>query len=197
MSVKIYTRKGDAGRTRLADGTAISKADLRLECLGTLDELSACLGLACEFVAQPTGAMRETRRLDLTLRRVQEQLSHLEADLAAPARKPRITARQAAWLEREIDRWSAMLPDLRDFILPGGGPAGASLHLARTLCRRAERNVVRLAQHEPVAGVSLVYLNRLSDALFTAARLAAKLGGFSEKIVGDGRGLSEGRRVPG
>jgi cob(I)alamin adenosyltransferase len=180
--VKIYTRAGDGGQTGLGDGSRASKAEQRLECLGTLDELSACLGLCCALLeAQP--ASEGTVHLLGCLQRIQGQLSDLTAELADPAGQERIASHLIAWLEHEIDGWSERLPELRNFILPGGGPAGASLHLARTICRRAERNVVRLAQHEPVAETSLAYLNRLSDALFAAARYAAKLGGFPERIV--------------
>lgn len=180
--MKIYTRNGDEGQTGLGDGSRASKAEQRLECMGTIDELSACLGLCCAFLERQPANEATAHLLDC-LQRVQGQLSDLTAELADPAGKKRINSALITWLEHEIDAWSDGLPELRNFILPGGGPAGASLHLARTICRRAERNVVRLAQHEPVAETSLAYLNRLSDALFMAARYAAKLGGFPERIV--------------
>jgi cob(I)alamin adenosyltransferase len=194
--VKIYTREGDQGQTRLGDGSRASKAEQRLECLGTIDELSACLGMSFELLQQqqPTEG---TPLLLADLNRMQRHLSDLSAELAAPTGKPRLSSRQVTWLEREIDGWTEKLPALRNFILPGGGPAGACLHLARTICRRAERNVVRLAQYEPVAETSLAYLNRLSDALFVAARYAAKLGGFPERIVPGERTTSAGRPSPG
>jgi cob(I)alamin adenosyltransferase len=193
--VKIYTRKGDQGQTRLGDGASASKATQRLECMGTIDELSACLGLAYELLAQQHPTDKEARRLLATLGRIQGQLSDLAAELANPVRK-RISARQVTWLEHEIDRWTASLPALQSFILPRGGLGGAALHLARTICRRAERNLVRLAQHESVAGINLVYLNRLSDALFTAARYAGKLGGVADHLVA-GKPFSAGRPSPG
>lgn len=180
--LKIYTRKGDGGQTRLGDGSRASKAEQRLECLGTLDELSACLGMAYELLRQQQPA-EGTPLLLADVNRMQRHLCELSAELATPSGKPRLASRQVTWLEHTIDGWSENLPTLRNFILPGGGPAGACLHLARTICRRAERNVVRLAQHEPVVQTSLAYLNRLSDALFVAARYAAKLGGFPERIV--------------
>lgn len=180
--MRIYTRKGDEGQTGLGDGSRTSKTTQRLECLGTLDELSACLGLCCALLEQQPDA-KETPRLLASLHRMQGHLSDLSAGLAVPGGKPRLSSRPITWLEREIDRWSNRLPRLRAFILPGGGPAGSCLHLARTICRRAERELVRLAQHEPVAKTSLAYLNRLSDALFVAARLAAQLGGFAERMA--------------
>jgi cob(I)alamin adenosyltransferase len=184
--LKIYTRKGDAGETRLGNGSPISKANLRMECLGTIDELSACLGLSYELLQQQPAA-EDTPRVLASLNRIQGHLSDLAAVLGNPSGKPRISSRTITWLEHEIDGWSARLPALRAFILPGGGPAGACLHLARTICRRAERDLVRLAQHEPVAKTNLAYLNRLSDALFVAARTTAKLGGFPDRIVSAGR----------
>jgi cob(I)alamin adenosyltransferase len=180
--MKIYTRKGDAGQTGLGDGSRASKADQRLECLGTIDELSACLGLGRELLQRQPSA-EDKRRLLAFLSRIQGLLSELAAEVAVPASKRRLASRQVTWLEREIDGWTDKLPVLHNFILPGGGPAGACLHLARTICRRAERNLVRLAQHEPVSATSLAFLNRLSDTLFVAARYAAKLGGFPERLV--------------
>jgi cob(I)alamin adenosyltransferase len=184
--LKIYTRKGDAGETRLGNGSPISKATPRMECLGTLDELSACLGLAYELLQQQP-ATKEAARMLASLNRIQGHLSDVAADLANPSGKPRLSWRPITWLEHEIDWWSDRLPALRVFILPGGGPAGACLHLARTICRRAERDLVRLAQSEPMSKTSLAYLNRLSDALFVAARAVAKLGGFPDRIVSAGR----------
>ncbi len=184
--MKIYTRKGDAGETRLGNGSPISKANLRMECLGTLDELSACLGLSYELFQQQPLA-EDAPRMLASLNRIQGHLAELAADMADPSGKPRITSNTITWLEHEIDWWSDRLPELRNFILPGGGPAGACLHLARTICRRAERDLVRLAQLEPVSETSLAYLNRLSDALFVAARAAAKLGGFPDRIVSAGK----------
>lgn len=195
-SLKIYTRKGDGGQTGLGDGSRTSKAEQRLECMGTIDELSACLGLVCALV-EPQPANKDTEHLLECFHRIQGHLSDLTAELASPAGKQRISPGLITWLEGEIDGWSGTLPELRSFILPGGGPAGACLHLARTICRRAERNLVRLAQHEPVAETSLAYLNRLSDALFMAARYAAKLGGFPEHVVPGDRTISAGKPGPG
>jgi cob(I)alamin adenosyltransferase len=170
---RIYTRTGDAGTTRLATGQAVSKADLRVEAYGAVDETNACLGLARVHTADDAG-------LDQVLARIQNELFDLGADLATPPRleEPegsvlRILDSQVARLEGEIDALNGPLPPLASFVLPGGTPAAAALHLARTVCRRAEREAIRLAETgEPVSGPALRYLNRLSDLLFVAARFA-------------------------
>jgi cob(I)alamin adenosyltransferase len=170
---RIYTRTGDAGATRLATGAPVSKADLRVEAYGAVDETNACLGLARVHTA---GA----GEFDAILARVQNELFDLGADLAQPAKADeapgsilRILDGQVARLEGEIDALNAELPPLASFVLPGGTPAAAALHLARTVCRRAEREAVRLVEAgEPVSGPALRYLNRLSDLLFVAARYA-------------------------
>jgi cob(I)alamin adenosyltransferase len=168
---RIYTRAGDAGRTRLATGQTVSKADLRVEAYGAVDETNACVGLA---------RLHAAAGLDATLGRIQNELFDLGADLATPA-KPgeaegqvlRVSEAQVTRLEQEIDAMNEELPPLASFILPGGAPAAAMLHLARTVCRRAERAAVRLAEAgEPVSEPALKYLNRLSDLLFVAARFA-------------------------
>ena len=179
-SARIYTRTGDRGQTQLAGGPRVAKSAQRLECLGDVDELSACIGLACALL-QDAPASGDTARLAAWLGRIQDQLSGLCADLATPpGGKPRIAARHVAALERNIDAWTRKLPPLRAFVRPGGGPAAACLHLARTVCRRAERQVVRLATQEPVGGLLVPYLNRLSDALFVAARRATQLRGHED-----------------
>jgi cob(I)alamin adenosyltransferase len=174
---RIYTRAGDAGRTRLATGETVSKAELRVEAYGAVDETNACLGLARLHTAQDA-------ELDAALARIQNELFDLGADLSTPAKPDeapghalRILDSQVARLEREIDAMNAELPPLTSFILPGGAPAAAGLHLARTVCRRAEREAVRLIEAgEPVSGAALRYLNRLSDHLFVAARFANRGG---------------------
>jgi cob(I)alamin adenosyltransferase len=167
---RIYTRTGDGGQTRLVDGSQIPKDDPRVEAYGEVDETNACLGL----VRLHTG---DDPLLDAILRRAQNELFDLGADLATPGDKPgslRIIDSQVERLEAEIDHLNSALPDLSSFVLPGGSPASASLHLARTVCRRAEREVVRLAgiEGERVEGPALRYLNRLSDLLFVASRWA-------------------------
>lgn len=170
---RIYTRTGDAGTTRLATGATVSKSDLRVEAYGAVDETNACLGLARLHTA-------DDRDLDAMLARIQNELFDLGADLSTPARadeatgaKLRILDSQVARLEGEIDTLNDGLPDLKSFVLPGGTAAAAALHLARTVCRRAERDAVRLVEAgEPVSGPAMRYLNRLSDFLFVAARWA-------------------------
>jgi cob(I)alamin adenosyltransferase len=168
---RIYTRAGDAGSTRLATGQAVSKSDLRVEAYGGVDEANACVGLA---------RTHTTGELDAILARIQNELFDLGADLSTPPRPDedagavlRVLDGQVARLEGEIDALNAELPALASFALPGGTPAAAALHLARTVCRRAERAAVRLVEAgEPVSGPALRYLNRLSDLLFVAARYA-------------------------
>ena len=170
---RIYTKTGDAGKTRLASGAQVSKSDGRVEAYGCVDETNACVGLArVHLAADP--------ELDAMLGRVQNELFDLGADLATPAKpdeaegaKLRILDSQVERLEREIDALNERLPPLQSFILPGGTPAAAALHLARTVSRRAEREAVRLVESgEAVSGPAMRYLNRLSDFLFVAARHA-------------------------
>lgn len=168
---RIYTRTGDDGTTALGDGTRVRKTAARIEAYGTVDELNAVLGLCCELAAGP---------LLERLRQVQNDLFDLGADLCVPvegaqggAGALRLGPGRAVRLERWIDEANAPLPPLASFILPGGGPLGAHLHLARTVCRRAERRVEALAEREAVNRHDLVYLNRLSDLLFVWARAAA------------------------
>jgi cob(I)alamin adenosyltransferase len=170
---RIYTRTGDAGTTRLATGETVSKTDLRVEAYGAVDETNACLGMARLHTAGDA-------EFDALLGRIQNELFDLGADLATPPRPDeaegaalRILESQVARLENEIDALNARLPPLRSFILPGGTPAAAALHLARTVCRRAERDAVRLVEAgAAVSPPALRYLNRLSDLLFVAARFA-------------------------
>jgi cob(I)alamin adenosyltransferase len=170
---RIYTRTGDAGTTRLATGQSVSKADLRVEAYGAVDETNACLGLARVHTAADA-------ELDAMLARIQNELFDLGADLSTPPKPDeaagsvlRILDGQVARLEGEIDVLNERLPPLASFVLPGGTPAAAALHLARTVSRRAEREAVRLVEAgEPVSGPALRYLNRLSDFLFVAARWA-------------------------
>ena len=167
---RIYTRTGDKGDTGLGTGKRVPKFDLRIETYGTVDETNACLG-----VARLTAA----GELDGMLARVQNDLFDLGADLCIPddgsemAQKAlRMKEQQVERLENEIDAMNAGLEPLTSFVLPGGTPAAAHLHVARTVCRRAERLIVRLAQSEPVGEAAIRYTNRLSDFLFVAARFA-------------------------
>ena len=170
---RIYTRTGDGGSTRLATGQQVSKSDLRVETYGAVDETNACVGLARLSTAHDPV-------LDAMLGRIQNELFDLGADLSTPARADeapgsmlRMTDSQVNRLEAEIDELNGVLPPLASFVLPGGSPASAALHLARTVSRRAEREAVRLAESgESVSGPAMRYLNRLSDFFFVAARYA-------------------------
>ncbi len=176
--MRIYTRRGDQGQTTLFDGRHVSKDDLRLLTYGTVDELNSYLGLAASVC-------RHERLLKI-LSQLQHQLFDLGADLATPLDSPnsklvnRIKIEQATAMEKEIDTITAELPPLKQFILPGGSPLAAQLHVARTVCRRAERHLVELMRRDQVGDAPLIYLNRLSDLLFVLARLANKLDGHSE-----------------
>lgn len=168
---KIYTKTGDRGETSLGNGDRVPKYDLRVASYGTVDETNATVGLA----RLHGGAM------DAALARISNDLFDLGADLCTPdikndatASYPRLRmiAPQVDRLEREIDAMNERLTPLRSFVLPGGSPLAAQLHLCRTVCRRAERLVVELAAHEPVNPEAVRYLNRLSDWFFVAGRIA-------------------------
>jgi cob(I)alamin adenosyltransferase len=183
---RIYTKAGDGGDTRLVGGQKVRKDALRIEAYGTIDELSACLGIARTELTKP-GAPAEADALAQVLARIQNELFNLGSDLATlPAdrhpKQPVIEARHVTALEREIDGWNETLPELRSFVLPGGGLVAAYLHLARTVCRRAERHIVSLRDAEPIGEHALAYVNRLSDALFVMSRHAARLYGESEPL---------------
>ena len=169
---RIYTRTGDDGTTSLGSGARRKKYDLRVEAYGTLDELNAVVGLARLHTSGHPD-------LDRALGRIQNDLFDVEADLCLAEKGPggarlTVTDTQVAWLETEIDRLNADLAPLKSFILPGGSPASAWLHLARTVCRRAERVMVALMDRpdEEVSAPSLKYVNRLSDYFFVAGRYA-------------------------
>jgi cob(I)alamin adenosyltransferase len=181
---KVYTKGGDQGETSLIGGERVSKADPRLACYGTLDELNATIGLVIEAL----GASAAGPHLVPILRRVQNELFNLGCELATPdpeqrAKLPRIEARHVEALERDIDAVNDELPPLKSFVLPGGGWPSAYGHLARTVCRRAERLVVDLGQAEDLGGeLPVQYLNRLSDALFVWGRWAALKDGKDEPL---------------
>ena len=176
---RIYTRAGDKGRTRLATGAPRLKSDARVEAFGTVDETNACVGVVRLH-------LREDPRFDAMLARIQNDLFDLGADLATPEGPPkksqraslRIVEAQVSRLEKEIDALNAQLSPLTSFVLPGGSPAAAALHVARTVCRRAERAMVALAQKdgEAVGESAIKFINRLSDFLFVAARFANREG---------------------
>jgi cob(I)alamin adenosyltransferase len=165
--MKIYTKTGDNGTTSLFSGGRVPKNHLRVEAYGTVDELNSTLGVV--------RAHEPHASTDDWLHTIQGHLFHLGADLATPLDSKadwvvRMDADKVNWLEGRIDEMTAQLPELRSFILPGGAITAAHLHVARTVCRRAERLVVALQAHEPVGELVGVYLNRLSDFLFTLAR---------------------------
>ena len=168
---KIYTRTGDAGQTSLTGGERIDKDSVRIEAMGDVDELNSALGLVLAYDIPP-----EVRGC---LTGVQHALFNLGGELSMRDRAL-ITPTDIDDLERTIDVLNAELPPLKEFILPGGDPAAASCHLARAICRRAERRVVALMRAESVGEPTRAYLNRLSDLLFVASRVIARAGGRSE-----------------
>ncbi|MFB6227779.1 MAG: cob(I)yrinic acid a,c-diamide adenosyltransferase [Halobacteriales archaeon] len=171
----IYTGRGDEGKTDLRDMTRVSKTNARIEAYGTVDELNALIG-----TIRPTGY----DDLDGYLREIQNHLHVVQADFANPvpdAEDPQVEAAHADRLEEWIDACDEELDPLEAFILPGGGETGATLHHARAVCRRAERRAVALGQAEEINGEAIRYINRLSDALFTFARLANARDGATEE----------------
>jgi cob(I)alamin adenosyltransferase len=177
---KLYTRHGDEGETSLGSGERVRKDSLRVAAYGTVDELSACIGLSLAGGLSP--------RLAAVLPRIQNELFHLGADLSfledyKPTHPlPRIETRHVEYLEQLIDELNAVVGPLQNFILPGGSIGAAHLHVARTVCRRAERAVVALALAEPVGPLALPYLNRLSDLLFAIARYENHERGVAEPL---------------
>ncbi|MEO8606870.1 MAG: cob(I)yrinic acid a,c-diamide adenosyltransferase [Chloroflexota bacterium] len=180
--MKIYTKTGDDGTTSLFSGGRVSKTHLRVEAYGTVDELNSVLG-----VVRAQGPQAQT---DTWLAQIQRQLFNLGADLATPLDSKsdwvvRMDADTVLWLENLIDEMTGQLPELKHFILPGGSPAAAQLHVARTVCRRAERIVVALQEQKPVGEQVMNYLNRLSDFLFTLARWEnMQVGGVEDQWTG-------------
>lgn len=194
---KVYTRTGDQGETRLVGGRSVSKDDPRIESYGTIDELNSVLGIvrSCNGAAQPSAA---GERLDRILRQIQNELFDLGSELATPPDAAwegmiRIGPAQIEALERTIDECQADLQPLKSFILPGGGMISAFLHQARTVCRRAERDVLRLMKHEPVGASALAYVNRLSDLLFVLARWMSHHLGEPEYLWEKGLALPGGK----
>ncbi len=178
--MSVYTTKGDKGQTKLLSGEIVSKSSIRIRAIGTIDELSAYLGLL--------------RSLDISqncknfLLQIQTDLVKIAGLLADPKEKysdhlPQITELDIEKLENQIDRYEAILGKQKFFILPGGTPEIAYAHIARTVCRRAESNVVELSQHSSVNPIILKYLNRLSDYLYVLARYIARQQGYNEDIA--------------
>ena len=194
---KVYTRTGDKGETALVGGRRVPKDDPRIESYGTIDELNAILGLvrACNDAAKPSAA---TKRLDQILRQIKNELFDLGSELATPPDAAwegmiRIGPAQIEVLERTIDECQADLQPLKSFILPGGGTIAAFLHQARTVCRRAERDILRLMRHEAVGEAALGYVNRLSDLLFVLSRWISHQLGEPEYLWEKGLTLPAGK----
>ena len=172
---KIYTRGGDKGQTSLGNGARVAKHDLRVAAYGTVDEANACIGLARLHCSGDAGG-----DLDAILGRIQNDLFDLGGDLCTPEEENpkypplRVSAAQVERLEAEIDRINADLEPLKSFVLPGGSAAAAHLHLARTVARRAERDMTSLAEQESLNPEAVRYINRLSDLLFVLSRHANK-----------------------
>ena len=174
---KIYTRGGDSGQTSLGDGSRVSKLDARIAAFGTVDELNALIGVVLAGACQD-----EVRDV---LMRVQNELFDLGADLSVPMEheaRLRVTQEQVDRLEDDCDRFNAELPDLKSFVLPGGTELAARLHVARAVCRRAEREAIVAAGANTVNPLGIVYLNRLSDLLFILARVANAAEGHEEPL---------------
>ena len=161
----IYTRGGDGGETSLGDGSRVPKLDCRIAAFGTVDEVNSLLGLA--LAVEPPGGMRAL------LERIQNELFDVGADVSVPfgvSDRLRVNQAQIDALEADCDRFNADLPELKSFVLPGGSELAARLHVARAVCRRAERDVLHAAEHVEINPLVIVYLNRLSDLLFILAR---------------------------
>lgn len=174
---RIYTRGGDAGETSLGDGSRVTKLDPRIAAYGTVDELNSTIGVTL------AGDLPEAIRP--VLERVQNELFDLGADLSVPLHvegRLRVQQELVDRLEADCDRFNAELPELKSFVLPGGSSAAATLHVARTVCRRAERDVIHAAQVVEIGPLVAVYLNRLSDLLFILARAANATAGHGEPL---------------
>ncbi|EKD86781.1 MAG: hypothetical protein ACD_37C00146G0002 [uncultured bacterium] len=175
MIMAIYTRKGDKGKTSLFDGTKVSKNDPRINAVGTIDELNSVIGIAIAQIPNPKSQIRKE------LEEIQNDLFEIGGALAFPYKTPlEQLEHRPGEFEELIDKLTEKLPELSDFILPGGGRAGSYLHLARTVCRRAERSTVQLSNK--IDPLILIYLNRLSDLLFTFARVVNYREKRKEKI---------------
>lgn len=185
---RIYTRTGDAGTTGLADGSRLRKDALRIHLLGELDELDCHLGV---LLTQPLPGP-----LAACLGEIQQLLFDLGGDLSIPGRRT-VEDRHVQWLEQWLDHCNAQLPPLREFVLPGGNPAAAQCHLARTVCRRAERTAVAMAAGEDPGPATLAFLNRLSDLLFVVCRVLARQHGGQEVLWQPGRQAPEAALIPG
>jgi cob(I)alamin adenosyltransferase len=185
---RVYTRTGDAGETGLVGGKRVAKDELRIACYGDVDELNSVLGIVRSTLAAPPYEGRDdAARIDAVLAFVQQELFDLGSELATPPESEyegmiRVGEDAVARLEAWMDELSADLPELKSFVLPGGGQAGAFLHLARTVCRRAERAVTTLVRRGETSPGTARYLNRLSDLLFVQSRWIAISSGHGEVL---------------
>jgi cob(I)alamin adenosyltransferase len=183
---RVTTKRGDDGSTDLASGERVPKDSARIEAYGAVDEANAAIGLARELLAaKPAGEPRAS--IEALLLRVQNELFNLGSELATTAEKirpnqPVIEPRHVEALEEATTTWNEDLPDLKSFILPGGGVLGAALHVARTVTRRAERAALHLSREAPVGKSALLYLNRLSDLLFVLGRAVSHAYGEPEPL---------------
>lgn len=183
---RVYTRTGDKGMTGLVGGERVAKDSRRVECYGELDELNAILGLARSLNGQAE-ATPPRQRLDDILTRLQNELFDLGSELATPPESEyegmfKVGADDVRALERIMDECQKDLEPLRSFVLPGGGPVSAVLHHARTVCRRAERQIIRLGREEQIGAYVVPYVNRLSDLLFVLSRWIGKQNGEAEYL---------------
>ena len=181
---KVYTKSGDAGETMLASGDRVGKDDQRIRAYGDVDELNCVIGLVrSEIQREPKRAGAEVflDELDAQLGRIQQELFNLGAELSE-GKNLKVEDRHVEQLEKEIDGWNAGLPPLKSFILPGGGAIATAAHLARTVCRRAEREVVALSRDKPVRDAAIKYVNRLSDYFFVVSRCVADRLGHDEVL---------------
>jgi cob(I)alamin adenosyltransferase len=190
---RVYTRGGDAGETSLAGGQRLPKDSPRIEAYGTIDELNAFVGSACQTAREGLALYPETEPLVDILVRVQHELFNLGSILATKPedvhpKQPRVTAADVVRLEWEIDSMNSGLAKLRSFVLPGGSRLNADLHLCRTVCRRAERLCVSVARQEEVPPETVRYLNRLSDAFFVWSRWASQMMRVTEMLWDPNKG---------
>ncbi|MGH9639416.1 MAG: cob(I)yrinic acid a,c-diamide adenosyltransferase [Bryobacteraceae bacterium] len=184
---RIYTRAGDAGETRLVGGQRVRKDDARIECYGTLDELNAFVGAARVSTRDFAVRTQLLAPFEAKLKRIQNELFNLGSILATlpedvHPKQPRVTQAEIDALEQEMDRANAELEPLRSFVLAGGSRLEAELHVCRTVCRRAERLLVKLAEEQEIPGEALAYLNRLSDAFFVWSRWVNRVLGAAESL---------------
>jgi cob(I)alamin adenosyltransferase len=193
---RVYSRHGDQGETSLVGGHRVAKDSLRIQAYGTVDELNAFLGLACQTLRELGSRNQTLARLTRILTRVQHELFNLGSVLATQSRdihpqQPRVTEEDIQRLEEEINRMNQDLPELRSFVLPGGSRINAELHICRAVCRRAERLCVNLAHEEEVCPEIVPYLNRLGDAFFVWSRWTSQVLGQTETLWDPNQEASE------